>query len=1165
MKLLAKCRSRGINLTLNQVLRAKSLGHLADSFELTAGFDHRLEKIDTPFDLSPIQRFYLGTKGIDKTSHFNQSSTMRVTRNIDESNMKRAFDAIVECHSMLRARFSQSTNGGAWQQRILAYAADAYSFNVHNVASAASTTTIISQTQKSLDVVNGPVFAVDYFHIQSTEQILFITAHHLVVDVVSWGIILGDLEELLVSRPTPVLQKPFSFQSWCEKQNEHANDDQQQDLIRKQSILVEPADMHYWGMNERANLYGDVEREEFTVNQAVSSMALNNHTVLRTDVVDLLVAALLHSFSRVFMNRKTPTIFSESHGREVWDTSNIDLSRTVGWFTALYPITVPIGKEEDEVVHTLRQIKDSRKRVIDNGRPYFAHRFLTEDGRHRYADHQPMELLFNYTGRQQQPGPNDSLLQPAHFTEEDEDETADVGAKTERMALFEISAAVVEGKIQMSFMYNRYMKNRKSIRRWVTECEQTIGEIVDDLAKIAAPQPTMTDFPLLPLDTYNRLDRVMKTLPSIGVSSFDQVEDIYPCSAIQDGMILSQIRSPESYWSSVIFEVKSRQGSTDVKRMVEAWELVVARHSALRTLFIDSVCKGGVFDQVVVKNVDTGLVVKTCDDDEIHKVLASLTYNDLNGKKNPKLPHQAIIIHTNSGRVIVKITVNHAVIDGGSFVVIGNDWQEAYLGKLSQERGPRYSDYIKYLRGLPAADAIEYWKKKLTGVKPCYFPTTVQSGRQRQLRSLDMSFDKWADVHALAENNRITFANVLLAAWTLILRKYTESEDVCYGYLTSGRNVPIEDIDKAVGAFINMLVSRVQVEPALSLLGVIERVQSDFIESTPYQHCSLAQFQHDLGLSGKALFNTAVSIQKSAKIEDDGTIASDIEFEQLDGQDPNEFAVTVNIDATKGDEGLRFTYWSDAMTDGEAKNMSILMGKILEMILTNPQQTIADFDESIKGKQSPIGPPQLPLSPTKALGRPSILRSRSNTSNNSNSPPRTPKITFPDLAATPAMPVMPVEQADWGNLIRSIVSEMVPQIVEQIMANNTMTPSATAAATSATIDQMTNQMTNMVKRRTSVSSRKNFETSSIRAPSIKAPSLHSRRLSVASNAESRIQAAADMVANMGVLATEASNGVAPDFVEKKLLALWSELLEVVEDSIEQDDGFFVRDIEFTTL
>ncbi|KAH9861676.1 hypothetical protein J1614_011429 [Plenodomus biglobosus] len=1158
MKLLARCRNEGINLTLNQVLRAKSLAHLAENIKSTILPEYNEEETDEPFELSPVQALYFNSADVETNAHFNQSSTVRLSKRMNPSEVKQAFDSIVACHSMLRARFSK-TKAGQWQQYTSLEISSGYAFEVHDVESSSEVASVISNTQQSLDIQSGPVFAVNLFNIASEAQILFIAAHHLVIDVVSWDIILGDLEELLNSQSIVKLPKPLPFQVWCEQQKNHALDLAQQEHMRQQSLQVERANLAFWGMEKRPNVYGDVEREEFTLDTATSTMALDNHGAMRTDVVDLLLAAIVHSFSRVFINRKTPTIFNESHGREVWASSNIDLSRTVGWFTSMYPITVPIGEEEDDVVHTVRQVKDTRRKIIDNGRPYFAHRFLTEDGKQRYADHETMEVLFNYTGRQQQDVTSDSFMHPVHFTEDEEDQTSDVGIKTTRMALFEISASVSDGQVQVGFMYNNRMKNRKGIRRWVAECERTLEEIVTDLAEIRTPQPTIADFPLLPLESYERLDRVLKTLPSIGVSSPDRVEDIYPCSSIQDGMILSQIKNPESYWSSTTFEVRSRQGPVDAKRVAEAWHMVVQRHPALRTVFIDSVCKGGVFDQVVVKDCDTGLVTYKCNDAEVNTMSSSIRYSDLNGKRKPALPHQAAIIQTTTGKIIVKIIVNHAVIDGGSLGIIGHDLQEAYEQRLSDSEGPLYSDYIKYLRSLSAIDAVSYWKEKLRGVSPCYFPTTSQrTSTPRQLRSLDMRFDRWADIHALAERSNATLANVLLAAWALVLRTYTDSQDVCYGYLTSGRNVPINGIESAVGAFINMLVSRLQVSPATSLLDVITKVQTDFIEAMPHQHCSLAQFQHDLGLSGKPLFNTAVSIQNRVTSDDNLESDSGIEFEQLDGHDPSEFAITVNIDATRDDEAVRFTYWNDAITDGEAKNVSTLMAKILHQALDNHKQTITELDVIVKGK-----PPQTNgghLSPPKL--RPSILRSRSSTSHTSSfsstSPSRTPRITFPDLAPSSPVATATSEQPDWSTLIRSIVSEMVPQIVEQIVARNQI---ATGPA-SATVDQMANQMTGMLTRRASLSHRgrpsidaNSMRAASVRAGSVRPSSVRSRRMSTTSN-ESRIQTAADMVAAVGVLATEVQNGVAPDFVEKKLLALWSELLEMVEETVEQDDSFF---------
>lgn len=1159
MRLLAKCRNEGINLTLNQVLRAKSFLHLAAIMEVATATRYEKEQTGQAFDLSPVQRLYFKSANIDASPHFNQSSIIRVSRKIEPTAMKRALDSIVACHSMLRARFSRN-DVNVWQQSISCNAANAYAFAVHDATTTAGIATTIATTQKNLDIFKGPIFAVNLFHIHSGEQIIFLVAHHLVVDVVSWSIILDDLEHLLLSSTEASLQRPLSFQTWCEKQAMRASDPYQQNIMRKQSLTVYPADFAFWGMDKRPNVYGDVEKDAFALDKAFSALALGNHKALRTDVVDLLLASILRSFSRVFINRKPPTIFNESHGREAWESSKIDPSRTVGWFTAMYPITVLISEEEDKVVHTVRQVKDARRKIIDNGRPYFAHRFMTDDGRQRYTDHQPIEILFNYTGNQRH-GSGNSLFTPIQLNEEDEETTADVGASTTRMALFEISASVSEGQLCMSFMYNRKMKNIKGIRRWISECERTLREIVTDLERITTPEPTLADFPLLSLESYSRLDRVLKTLLSTGVASFDSVEDIFPCSSVQVGMILSQIKDPKAYWSSTIFEVKSKKAPVDTNKVSEAWRKVVHRHPALRTVFVDSVCKGGTFDQVVVKNCDAGSVSYTCSDIEWKSLLTSAEYSELNGKKNPALPHQAIIAQTTSGRIFVRIIVNHAVIDGGSLGILGKDLQDAYEGNLTDDEGPLYSTYIKYLQDLPVDEAIKYWKEKLLGVKPCYFPTTFPSANKlRQLRSLDMRFDCFADLHTLADTSNVTFANILLASWALVLRSSTNSSDVCYGYLTSGRNVPVDNIEMAVGAFINMLVSRVQIDLAASLLEVIYKVQNNFMEAMPHQHCSLAQFQHDLGLSGNALFNTAVSLQNCGASDKSTGLETGIEFEQVDGHDPSEFAITVNIDATRNDEAVRFTYWSDAVTDGEAKNVSTLMAKILTQTLTNANQTVADLDSNLRGKTLSKNEPHLML----PKPRPSILRSRSSASQSSTfsttSPPRTPRIAFPDLTPTPSMPSTASETPDWNSLIRSIISEMVPQIVDQIVARSNMG----LDTASATVDHTVNHTTGLVAGRTSQSQRGRpnlvtapLQTTSGRASSVRPGSARSRRLSTTSDAESRIQTAADMVAAVGLLATEASNGVAPDYVEKKLLALWSELLEMVEDNIDQDDSFFV--------
>jgi non-ribosomal peptide synthase protein (TIGR01720 family) len=1145
MQLLARCRKEGFQLDLNQVLRSKSLAHLTESVGSGNAINHGVAQTDKPFALSPIQQFYFNTLGDAKNSHFNQSFTLRLSQKTDPSKIKLATDAIVNAHAMLRARFSQ-TESKKWQQMIPSELNGAYDFTVQEVQSLSAVVELIADTQRSLNIVNGPMFAVDVFNVATGEQILFLTAHHLVVDVVSWGIILGDLEDCLKSGTSASLPRGLPFQVWNDKQIAHALDPTQMEIMQKQPYEAEAADLAFWGMDKRRNIYADIERDTFFVDKDITAMALNDHSILRTDVVDLMLAAIVHSFSRIFLNRKTPTVFNETHGREPWEFSNLDLSRTVGWLTAMYPVHVSIAEDEDDVVSTVRQVKDIRRRVIDNGRPYMANRYLTEAGKRRFAKHESMEIMFNYLGKTQQHDASDSLFKPMQFDEEAEAKMTDLGDKTGRPALFEISASVVRGEIQFTFMYNQFMKNQKGIRRWIAECQRTVEEIVTSLAAIENPRPTLSDFPLLPLESYERLDRVIKSLPAAGIVSYDQVEEMYPVAAMQSGMILSQIKDPASYWSFSTFEVKTKRGSVDVRKVADAWKKVVDRHPALRTIFVDSVCKGGTFDQIVVKNPDTGLLTYTCDDSELTKKLGSINYHNLNGKKKPRLPHQFTIVQTRSGRIIAKLEINHTIIDGSSYAIIRRDLEDAYEGRLSPDEGPLYSAYIKYLRGLPANVAINYWKEQLRGVKPCYFPIMPQhSSKQRELHSLYLDFDRLNEVQALAERSNVTFANVLLAAWALLLRTYTGSSDVCYGYLTSGRNVPIDDIQNAVGAFINMLVSRTKVSRSFTLLDIFQKVQSDFIESLPHQHCSLAQFQHDLGLSGKALFNTAVSVQNHGATETHSTQVSNIEFEPMDAHDPSEFAITVNINATRNDEGVRFSYWTDSVSDDEARNMSSIMAKILTSAIANANQTVGDLDAAIEDKPEELATPL----PTPTIH--SQIHSQMPSPRSEARDPMASLAPIPRIEAPHSAPAMPGGAPDWSNLIRNIVSEMVPQIVDQVLAKNKSAP----AAAQATVNEMTNQMTSMIARRASQSmrGRPNLETGSIRS---RRGSIRSRRLSAGSDAGSRIGIAADMLA---VAATEAMKSAPPNFVEKKLLTLWSELLDMVEENIDNEDSFFVSD------
>ena len=963
MSIIARCRKIGIVLSLQEILQSKSLFQVANILgsrghtSKTSKSLESQEKTDQAFDLSPVQRMYFEFSGpkCDYTGQgrFNQSQLLRLKSKTKVETVLSAIEMIVQQHSMFRAKFTKDPTG-LWQQRISPAVAGSYRFREHQINEMRAMIPILADSQTSLDIENGPLLAVELFDAGQHGQVLSLIAHHLVIDVVSWNIILAQLEDLLTFQ-IETISKPLSFQVWCALQNDFASHRDTSQIKRMLPFNVKRADTAFWAMTDRSNVYGDTKHESFLLDKSATEMVLGaSNVALRTQPVEILLASLVHSFKHVFPQRATPAIFNESHGRDSWDNS-IDPTATTGWFTSIYPLSVQVENESTSALEILKRTKDLRRAVPGNGREYFAHRYLTPDGRWRFGDHMPMEILLNYTGQSRQQEASDSLFEAVDLERNEDEErlTADVGPQTPRMALFEISVSASNDHIQFGFMYNKHMQHQEDIHRWITQCQQSLTNLAEELAT-HPPEPTLSDYPLLPT-TYSGLERhVNETFQDIGVTSLDDVEDMYICAPTQEGLLLSQIRNPTQYVNYVISEVQLAQtkARVDVQRLVRAWQKVVDRHQSLRTAFVYSVCKGHAFDQVAFKNANGGAKVLSCRDEDFEREFAKVSLRDVNRTRRPPMPHQLSICTTGSGKCYIKLELNHAVIDGGSGALITRDLALAYENRLDDGPKPLYSDYVKYITSLGAGAEVAFWKSYLKGIQRCHLPKLngVQ-GQPKRLNAIYLDFKRFAELTDFCRANELTLSNVMLAAWGLVLRQYTAKDDVCFGNLTAGRDAPVEGIQDTVGAFINMLICRVNFTASGSIQNIIRKVQNDYLESLPHQHCSLAKLQHDLGFSGEPLFNTAVSIQNQLSTRDAEKEGDSLEIEPISDHDPTEYAVTVNIRSAPGDEGARIKHWTSDVSVEEAEKLTRTYADILGAMIDCSGQTVTQIDSHMKGGQ----------------------------------------------------------------------------------------------------------------------------------------------------------------------------------------------------------------------
>ncbi|KAL2783280.1 hypothetical protein BJX66DRAFT_345079 [Aspergillus keveii] len=969
MAIVSHARKQGITVSLHRILQASSVQLLVQEAEAGVKRINQIEQPNTWFDLSAIQKFYFeyATK-FKGSARFNQSVTLRLPHRVEPTTIENGLKAIFSKHTMLRARFRQLN--GKWQQSVMTVAEDSYRFQVTTLHEENDLKRMIAVTQNSIDAQHGPAFAANLFEVPGVDQILFLVASHLCIDMVSWRLILQDLEEFLKSGSLSS-EAQLSFQTWCKMQSEHCQADDYQSHL---PFSIPPANPAYWGIDGASNVYGDVRIKKFSLGAKETALALEKcHTRLRTGPLDLFLAVVIHSFRRTFTDRQLPTIYNETHGRQPWD-SNIDLSGTVGWFTSLCPLHLQL--RSDDFLETLRMVKETRRKTVNNASSFFAQNVLAPQKQQSSSPIAlPVEVVFNYLGKLQQLEREDSPFQHYGnvYDENDFIVAGDMGPETPRFALFEISAIVIQNQLQFSFTFNKNIRQQAQITSWISECEMTLYEALDTLQQDSCLEVMPSDYPLLSI-SYRRLQTLFSdTLPKLGVHSRDEVEDVYPCSSMQEGILFSQLRDSSAYMLHTIFNIRDNRDNQpiNIPRLRKAWQLVINRHSILRTVFVDSNSMNGSFDQVVLKHLHANLVELECDDTNVLQQLNKVSLEETNRKRALKQLHQLTVCKTSTGTVVMKLEMNHAIIDGASIGNLLRDFSRTYERQLPTQQGPSYRDYIAHMLVHPRKEGNAFWAQYLQGIQPCHLPASGHG--PRELKSVKMDFHGFSELRQLSQRESVTVANLVLAAWSLVLRDFTGNQDVCFGYLSAGRDVPVHGIQDAVGIFINMLCCRVQFSHGQTFSDIYKSVQEDFFRSIPHQTCSLATVQNELGLGSQMLFNTALSIQN--QMPSAGSQEDALSFDIQEAHDPSEFPVTVNVVTAQGGEGILLRYWSDAISTDQANRLVAGIAKVLAAFIDGSSRPISTLNRSSSGGMSKQEPEQ--LKSHTSLRRRSSVRSRS--------------------------------------------------------------------------------------------------------------------------------------------------------------------------------------------
>lgn len=873
MSFVARCRAQKIVLTVQQVFERASIEQLA-SLARSSGVDlaQATETVDAPFGLSPIQRLFFETTH-EGLNQYNQSFFLRFRREVSVQRVKSAVQAVVQRHSMLRARFSLCND--QWTQKITADAEGSYRITARQIHGFADVEKCALDSQQCLDIKAGPLMAVDLFDVSNHGLYIFLVAHHLVIDLVSWRIILSDLEEFINGNYFSTAPAPLSFQTWYNLEAEYARHNLPPHEVLPDVSTIQDTSVDYntyWGLTGHSIITADMSTMEFLLDKTSSEILLGsaNHA-FRTYPVELFQAALVFSFMEAFPDRNPPVIHSEGHGRETWDSS-IDLSQTVGWFTTIWPTPVTVTRGHS-LVEVVQRTKDARRQMHKNGWAYFTSQYLHPEGPSVFPSTSHVEVVFNYHGSYQQLEDHAALLQPVPHQKYDH---FDMAAETHQTQLFDVSMKVQDGELVVGFTYNRQMPLDR-VAQWSSAFKASLQEASRVLPSLS-PRLTPSDVPLLSTGYQNLQQLIDSVNAARGPGTDGQIETAYPCLAIQQGILLSQARDPNSYVTRSTWDVRPRDLSEpmDVNRLLHGWDCVVERNPALRTIFVDGAAAGSWLQIVLRKAAGK---VSVFDTPEASRQAARPPINNA-------YPWELTVTITSPTATICELVLNHALVDATSTEVITQQLIGAYDDQPMGVPSLAMREYVAYVQSLPPNAGVDFWKEYLTGVEPCLLQTTKASGPTKGVPyTIDRALDRRSQYQTFCDQHGVTLFNLAQVAWGLVLRYYTGSDSVCFGYLASSRSIPVADMESAVGPFINMFLSRMELTAESSIVSNLESNRSDFLRCLEHQHTSLAEIYHSLGLSGGTLFNTGISFLPEPE---NSPSTSRLVMTPIDGEDPTE-------------------------------------------------------------------------------------------------------------------------------------------------------------------------------------------------------------------------------------------------------------------------------------
>ncbi|AZL73558.1 non-ribosomal peptide synthetase [Pseudomonas oryziphila] len=931
MQVVSRAREAGLALTPKDIFQHQTIRGLAQvAGQASQAVVRGPASGEVP--LTPIQHWFFD-QAIPSRQHWNQALLLDARAPLQGEALAQAVQQLVEHHDSLRLRFEQ--HGGTWQQRYGESAGEV--FQRCTAADAEAALALCEAAQRSLDLADGPLLRVLLIELPEGRQQLLLVLHHLVVDGVSWRVLLEDLEQayrqVLAGQPPRLPARTSAYQDWALRLQQALPGYQAQlpwwrEHLGRAAVAELPCDNRDGALHNRHEHKIECRFDAELTRQLLQVAP----AAYRTQVNDLLLTALARVLCR-WTAAPGALIELEGHGREDL-FSDLDLSRSVGWFTSLQPVLlVP----EAELGASLVAVKEQLRGVPDKGIGHGLLRYLGDAAtRAELAALPRPRVTFNYLGQFDRQFDEQALLVPAsHGAGQGQDPDAPLAN------WLTVEGQVYGGELALQWGFSQQMFAAERIQALVDAFAEELRALVAHCVQ-APGQVTASDFPLAGLDG--------AALAQLPVAA-RQLEDLYPLSPMQQGMLFHSLY--EQAGSDYINQMRVDVEGLHPARLRDAWQQALDAHAILRTGFAWQGEQGKPL-QMVMRQVELPWrELDWRDRADLPQALAALAQEDReHGFDLAQAPLLRLtLVRTGEARHHLIQTCHHLLLDGWSNSRLLGEVLQRYAGQQVAPPVGLYRDYIQWLGQQDMAASEAFWRDQLASLETPTrlahaLPTPPQAVAQASHGDFYQTIDAALGerLGAFARQQKVTVNTLVQAAWLLLLQRCTGQDCVAFGATVAGRPAQLPGIEAQIGLFINTLP--VIARPALqqTLGDWLQQVQALNLALREHEHTPLFEIQRWSGQGSDALFDTLLVFENyplSAALAESGQAG--VRFGEVANLERTNYPLTLAV--TLGERlQVHYSYLCAALDAGTVQALAAQLECLLGQFVDGAGQVLATLD-----------------------------------------------------------------------------------------------------------------------------------------------------------------------------------------------------------------------------